>query len=376
MRRQSVLNKFAEGTMTRRDFSAALASLGLAIVTVPAYSRRAEAGGGKLFVATWPGFETGDLHRKYSRNYGGSPRFLTTYDDQEALAKIRSGVQVDIAHPCLDQLLSWRESGLLVPIDVGRLSNWPDLFDRIKAINGLLDDGRHWIVPFEWGYEAILYRTDLVDPKDVQGGSWRMLFDEKYKDRIAMRDSMESIMGIVGMVIGARDIWNMSGQELKQAQEWLAKQKELVRFYWMDSSNVEAALAAGEIVASFVWHDSYQRLRRRDVPVAYMIPKEGVLMWICGLVKVKSGFGDEQAAYDFIDAMLEPESGANLIDGFGWGHSNRKAYEVMDKERLTEVGLSDPESLMSQAIFYQGIAPKVRDEYDRIFQEIKRRTLR
>ena len=46
---------------------------------------------------------------------------------------------------------------------------------------------------------------------------------------------------------------------------------------------------------------------------------------------------DEQAAYDMIDAWIAPESGAWLIDNYGYGSTNSKAYDLVaaDRPRLS-----------------------------------------
>src|SRR3546814_1300042 len=83
----------------------------------------------------------------------------------------------------------------------------------------------------------------------------------------------------------------------------LVKQRDLMPFYWSDATQIEQALASGEIVAAYAWNDAVGALKEQGIPIAFMTPKEGSLPWVCGLVLHK----DAQAvdlAYDFMDAML------------------------------------------------------------------------
>src|SRR3546814_13006738 len=92
----------------------------------------------------------------------------------------------------------------------------------------------------------------------------------------------------------------------------LVKQQSLMRFYWDDATQIEQAMASGELVAAYAWNGSVKALRDQGVPVAYMTPKEGLLTWVCGLTLSSSPIGAEQQAYDFTDAMHPPDAGRFL----------------------------------------------------------------
>ena len=124
----------------------------------------------------------------------------------------------------------------------------------------------------------------------------------------------------------------------------LAKQRELMKFYWSDQTQIEQAIAAGEVVAAYCWSGSVAQLKKQGVPIAYMVPKEGLIGYSCGLVRHAKAPGDEQAAYDFLNAMLDPESGKWLIESAGYFHSNRRTYKIVDPKVLSDMGASDPEA--------------------------------
>ena len=83
-------------------------------------------------------------------------------------------------------------------------------------------------------------------------------------------------------------------------------------------------------------------------PVKFMHPKEGILTYCCGLVLAK-GAPHADAAYDLLDAMIAPEAGKWLIETQGYGHSNHKAFELVDEKVLAERGLPrDPDAVPEQ----------------------------
>src|SRR5690606_39857569 len=103
------------------------------------------------------------------------------------------------------------------------------------------------------------------------------------------------------------------------------------KFLWNDSSEVQQAMASGEIVAAYAWNDLVANLRAEGIPVELAAQKEGMFTWFCGLTLLNTGKADQQAAYDFIDAWLSPETGKALIEGSGYGHATSKAFEIERK---------------------------------------------
>ena len=59
-------------------------------------------------------------------------------------------------------------------------------------------------------------------------------------------------------------------------------------------------------------------------------------------------------AYDLLDAMIAPEAGKWLVEVQGYGHSNRKTFQVVDAKILAERGLpSDPSEFLNNGIMFK-----------------------
>ena len=119
-------------------------------------------------------------------------------------------------------------------------------------------------------------------------------------------------------------------------REMLVKQKPLIRFYWDSNSTVEQALASGELVASTGWNSSVVALSGQGVNIKLANPKEGIMSYCCGLVLAKDAPHLDKA-YDLIDAMTSPEAGKWLTEAMGYGHSNKKTFELLDDKTLAEL---------------------------------------
>ena len=104
-------------------------------------------------------------------------------------------------------------------------------------------------------------------------------------------------------------------------------------------------IAWGDVwVAASVWTDTYGQLLADGTPVEYIEPAEGRLGWVCGF-GISSNAQAPDLAYDYLDAILDPESSANLSNQFYYGTSNRKAFELVDPEIVKLFHLDDPEVL-------------------------------
>ena len=365
MKRTELRDRIMSGRMSRRQFAKALAAAGLGFAMLPITRRGARADDQAIYF-TWSGYDDPGFHPAYVEKHGASPEMPIFADAEEALTKIRGGFLVDVAHPCNLDLLRWRDAGVLQPLDTARLRHWPDLFDGLKNIDDGRDGTTHYFVPIDWGNTSVIYRPDLVD---IDEESWSLLWDERYAGRISMaHDATESVV-IAGIVGGAKDPFNMTEAELAEAKELLAKQKGLNRFYWDNNTTVEQALASGELVAATGWNSSVVTLKDQGVPVAFMNPKEGIMNYVCGLVLLKDAPAPDKA-YDLLNAMTAPEAGAWLIEFMGYGHSNKKTFDLVDDSLLAERGLpKNPTSMLEKGIMQKSIANQ--DAYQTMFEQVK-----
>ena len=372
MEKNEFVDKLCAGKLDRRAFNRVLASVGLATVAMPLVPQWARGALNQPMVFEWSGYELPEFHQGYIDKHGESPTFSFFGEEEEAMQKMRAGFQADISHPCTYSTRRWRDAGLLKPVDNSRLEHWGDVFASLKTLAGSVGpDGKNYFVPWDWGNSSVLYRTDLVDPEYIEEESWMILFDERYKGRLGIYDSVDGVMGVVGLVIGAENPFNMTDEELERATVMLRKQRELLRYYWTDQTSVQQALVSGELIASYAWNDAYVALKKEGIPVKYMKPKEGIYTWVCGFALISSGEADEDLVYDYLNAAMEPEVGAFLINEYGYGHSNVKAFGLVPEERLAELGVSDPVSHIEGSKYFEEIDPAVREKYITLFEEIK-----
>jgi len=348
VRKSEFTDRLADATLSRRKLGELLATLGLAAVALPLGSRRAGAEDQAVYL-TWKVYNDPGFFPDYVAKHGANPQIATLRGDKD-LEKLRSGSAVDVAHPCNSGLADWYRAGVLQPIDTTRLAHWSDLFESLTALRDAQQNGQQYFVPIDWGATSVIYRSDLVKPEEQ---SWSLLWDERYKGKLSVSRSAEETCAIAAILAGAKDPFNMTDDEIAAVKDLLLKQKPLLRYYWDRSSTVEKGLAEGQLVAATGWNSSIADLRKKGVRVKVMEPKEGILIYCCGLVLTRNA-PHLDAAYDLMDAITAPEAGKWLIEQLGFGHANRRTFDLVDEQILADHGLpKDPKDLLSTAVLLQ-----------------------
>lgn len=366
------LDKLTSGKIRRRDFNKILAGTGLSLISIPLISRPTKAAvEDHPLVFTWAGYEEDGFIQTYVDQYGEAPNYTFFGDEEEAFAKIRAGFKPDISMPCSYKIPTWRDAGILAPIDTSRLSNWPDCLEAVKDVPGIVVNGqRHWVC-MDWAQTSITYRTDLVE---IEEESWGLLWDERYAGRLAMIDSLIDGVMVAAIYGGAKDPYDMTAEEVQMTKELLQEQLPLLRFYSNDMTTVQQALASGEIVAGVTWNDSALWLQMDGVPVKFMNPKEGAMTWTCGIsLHADADPSKIDRAYDFIDAMLSPEAGAYEILEWGYGHANKKAFDNVAAEDLVARGLPTNPDKIGEFLASGSFQAPIQNEPElqTMFEEVK-----
>ncbi len=367
MKLKDFRERLVEGTFTRREFTRVLASAGVVATVLPFTSQKAQAAV-NLKIFEWSGYEIPELYPAFLEKYGEAPEFPIFGDEDEAFAKMIAGFKVDMAHPCMPAIRTWRDAGLIKPIDPARIEAWDNIFPELLTIRGMQHGGDHWLLPWDWGASSIVYRTDLVD---IEEESYALLLDERYQGRMAMYDYVDEAFPVAALLSGAEDHLDMTDEELERAADVLRQIHKNMLFYWEERTTLWQAMASGEIVAAFAWNDAIVELKKQGVPVKFMIPKEGVLSWVCGYTLMADASGSEDQAYDYLNAVMEPRVGKFLIEDYGYGHANKESYDLVSQETLEDLGLSDIENFLANSKFEGGIPPATREKMMLLWTEIK-----
>jgi putative spermidine/putrescine transport system substrate-binding protein/spermidine/putrescine transport system substrate-binding protein len=352
--------------MLRRLAIAAACTIGAGAASVFA------AGGSDLVVFEWSGYEDPLLHPAYTAKYGAEPTFAFFGDEDEAFQKMRAGFKADIAHPCSQSVLKWRDAGMLRPLDTNRIAGWKDLNPGIMAMKDLATtaDGKAWFMPFDWGNTALLYRTDNVTPEEAQ--SLRIFADPKFKGRVTIGDNVDDAYALASLVIGLKDWTKMTDEQFKQASDFLRQVHKNIRFYWTDDTDINQAFSGNEVDLAWGWNETLVTLKGLGVPIAMnRNTTEGLSTWVCGYVLMKDAPGNLDQAYDFLNAVNAPAVSGYMVKTFGYGHGNAAGMAALDPRLLVDRGFDNLDKFLDKTLFQQPVAPDLKQRMIAEFEKIK-----
>jgi spermidine/putrescine-binding protein len=320
---------------------------------------------GNLVVLEWAGYE---LPQFYEPFFAQFPQVEVDYsffsEDAEAFAKLQSGFNVDLVHPCNPWWGLYVEQGLVQPIDTAKLSNFAGLDPDMVALGQF--NGQQYFIPWDWGFESILVRTDKVETIPQ---SWADLANPEYAGRLAIWDSGEANHIIAALALGF-DPWNTTPEQDAQIKQWLIDLKPNLLTYWVDFSELAQQVGSGDVwVASNAWADTYTSLLDQNVPVEYINPAEGMLRFVCGF-GISSQASDVDLAHAYIDAAIAPQSMANFSNEYGYGSANRDALPLIDPEIVALFHMDDP-AFLEQTVFYQSLTQEQRQRITTMWNDVK-----
>ena len=326
----------------------------------------ATAESGRLQVLDWAGYGNDGgqaMFAQYVKQHAADkPQFTYMTNESDALAKIHAGLKPDLFRPYVGWVKYFATSGLVQPWDTSLISNFKHLNPFMVKAGQY--NGKQYGIPDDWGFDAILYRTDKVTPKSK---SWSLIFDDRYKGKIAWFDDL-GMLTVAGLYLGFKDAWNQSDAELAQAQKLLISKKKNVRLIWSSETNLWEAFGSGDIWIAYAWPNDWVQMKKKGLPVVYMHPKEKPVAWV-GMFMLLNGSPRPHLAHAYVDAWSSQKSGKWLEDNYGYGHANVLA-RPSSSDLLRALQLTNPRAVTTPNAYLDRDIPR-RAVYAQKWEEVK-----
>ncbi|MFR9603052.1 MAG: ABC transporter substrate-binding protein, partial [Rikenellaceae bacterium] len=259
-----------------------------------------------------------------------------TFDLNEvALAKVeRAKADYDLMCPSEYIIERMLKKDLLTPIikDFGDTPNYlgniapyiTETFDQISTPDRKAAD---YAIPFMWGTTGLLYNTRTVTPEEAS--SWAVIWDEKFRNRIFMKDAVRDVYGIVQIYINQdrvaeggplSDIVNDSSQEsISRVAEHLINLRDNVAGWEVDFGKEMMTKEKADISLSYSGDAVWAKEEGAEVGVEldYIVPQEGSIVWFDGWVIPKYAKNVKAASY-FINFMCRPDNALRNMYEIGY----------------------------------------------------------
>ncbi|MCL5611494.1 MAG: spermidine/putrescine ABC transporter substrate-binding protein, partial [Chloroflexi bacterium] len=183
----------------------------------------------------------------------------------------------------------------------------------------------------------IMVRTDKVPALEP---SWGVFFDAaKQPGPFVLIDSMRDMMA-AALKYKGHSINTRSLEELREAGELILAAKKSPKALGFDGGvGGKNKVVAGQAVMAIAYNGDVVRAMDEDKSIAYVLPREGTLIWMDAMV-VPSKAPNAAGAHQFINFILEPKAGADL--------SNFNLYATPNKASLP---LIEPKDRQNPAIY-------------------------
>jgi putrescine transport system substrate-binding protein len=247
---------------------------------------------------------------------------------------------------------------LYTPIDRAQVPNlqhmWPEITQRLARY----DPGNRFAVNYMWGSTGIGYNVARIRERlgpDAVIDSWSILFDPERLARVAdcgvhVLDAVEEMFPAALHYLGL-DPDSKNEADLNRAAELLQRIRPHIQKF--HSSEYINALANGDICLAVGYSGDVLQARRRaqeannGVEVAYVIPREGALMWFDSFV-IPRDAGNPAAAYRFLDFVNRPEMAARNSNFIQYANANLASQPLLDAEVRDNPLIYPPPDMLSR----------------------------
>lgn len=313
-------------------------------------------------IYNWADYLDDGVLREFEREFGIRVIYNVFSNNEELHARLRAGASgYDLIFPSDYMAEVLIEEGLLQPIPREAIPNFVHLDERF--LNLPFDPENEYTVPYFWGTTGIGVNTRYVkEPFDT----WDILWDPKYRGRIAMLNDSREVFAVALKRMGA-SINSKDPNELEAARDMLLEQKPLVLTY--DSDNTEHLLASGEVWLAHGYSGDVLLAVDENPDITYVVPREGSSLWV-DVMAIPKTARNVDGALKLINFLLRPEISARLSESIRYPSPNRASWAYTSEEVMNNPMIHPPQEVLDRTEWLEDLgeyAPVV----DRLWTEVK-----
>ena len=297
-----------------------------------------------VHIYNWADYIGKDTIAEFERRTGIKVVY-DTYDADETLeAKMMAGDSgYDVVSTSTDYFSRQIKAGIYQELDRSRLPGWKNLDPDVLAEEAVGDPGNRHAMPYLRHVNGFAYNVEMVKQRmpDAPVDSLDMVFKPqiiaKFADcGVSFLDSAEDVLQLA-LNYQHLDPNTTRPEDYKQAEKLLLSVRPYVRAF--DSTEYMNGLADKEFCISMSWSADYATIKARaqaagiKLPLAFTVPKEGANRAADALLIPKDA-PHPQAAYQFLNFILEPRVIAQITNDIHYANDNRAADEFVKPEIL------------------------------------------
>jgi len=293
------------------------------------------------------------------------------FDSNEILETklLAGGSGYDVVVPTASFLSRQIQAGVFQKLDKAKLSNIGNVWSMIAERTAVYDPGNAYSINYMWGTTGFGYNVAKIKEimPDAPVDSWDMLFNPDIVSKFA--DCGVHVLDAPAEVIPAAlnylglDPRSSSADDIAKAEELLLKIRPFVQKF--HSSEYINALANGDICLAVGYSGDVLQARDRaaeaeqGVEVAYVIPKEGALMWFDQMA-IPADAPHPDAAHKFINYILRADVIAKATNYVYYANGNEASYSMLEEDVTSDPAIYPDDATMKKLYTTLAYDPKTQ----------------
>lgn len=319
----------------------------------------------ELHVYTWANYIDKELVEAFTRKTGIKVIF-DIYDSNETmLASFQAGKAkvYSVIYPSDYKVAQMQSLGYLTELDHARLEGIHNLEPRFQQL--VHDPGNRYSIPICWGTTGLIYNSEKISnvPTD-----WSYLWQNKDKlvRRFTMMSDVREVFGATLKSLGY-SYNSKNPDEIKKAYDRLMELKPAIATFTTDTWRDQ--IVAGDLLLAMVYSSDAMLAIKENPSLKFVIPASGTSLWSDTMVIPKTA-PNPDAAYAWIDFMLQPDMAARVTERLLFATPNQAAYKELPESLQKNTTMFPPQSAIDKS---ESIAPLERgvlEIYDRYWTKL------
>jgi len=315
-----------------------------------------------LNLYSWADNFSPDVLSDFEKKYNCKINYDVFANNEELLAKIQAGgSEYDVIQPSDYMVATMIKLDLLEKLDKSKIKNTENMLPALQ--NPPYDPAGTYSVIYTWGVTGIAYNTKYI--KDTPG-SWNDLWKDEYKGRVILLNDNREVIGM-GLKKDGHSVNSKDPNEVTQAVNHL--HKLIPNLLAFDTDTIKQKFIAEEAWIGTMWSGDASFTHKDNPDIAFIIPKEGAVIW-ADTFAIPKGAKHKELAEAFINYLYDPQVSAKNYEYIGYNDPNAKAETYHSEEYNKDPMLKAARDYISRGEWLEDIGEALT-MYDRAWTELK-----
>jgi spermidine/putrescine transport system substrate-binding protein len=299
-----------------------------------------------LILYNWEDYIGSKTLENFEKETGIHVKEIFFEDEEVMLGAVQSDLSAyDLVVASDDLIREMREGKTLSPLDYSKIPNAKYIGQKYR--NMPCDPELKYSVPYLWGTSGMVVNTKYIK-EDTD--SWKVLFDKRYKGRIAMLNNSWEVTAAASKLLGY-SINKKSPTEHNNVKDLLLDQKPLLKGY-LDAVTIQKMLIDEEIWAAQIYSGEGLVAVDKNENLTYVIPREGAPVWVDFFAMPRDAKHKEEV-HIFLNYILRPEINASIASELWYATTNKAAKPLMDEEVTQSPSVYPSSEVIARCEFFK-----------------------